>query len=82
MNPLEYHRSFEVNVEATDAVLMLGSLQDVETDFTYDTSRVEAFFVPAGTAVELYATTLHYAPCGVDGGSFLGLKGKNRNINE
>lgn len=28
-----------------------------------DTSKVEAFFCPAGTAVELYATTLHYAPC-------------------
>ena len=31
--------------------------------FTYDTSRVEAFFVPAGTVVEMYGTTLHYAPC-------------------
>ena len=26
--------------------------------------------VPAGTAVELYATTLHYAPCSVGGGYF------------
>ena len=26
-----------------------------------------AFFVPAGTAVEIYATSLHYAPCGVAG---------------
>ena len=25
--------------------------------------NIECFFVPAGTAVELYATTLHYAPC-------------------
>ena len=25
---------------------------------------------PAGTAVELYATTLHYAPCGVDDREF------------
>jgi hypothetical protein len=30
---------------------------------TFDTSKVEAFLCPAGTGVELYATTLHYAPC-------------------
>lgn len=70
LNALEYHRDSEINVAATDAVLMLGLLQDVEADHTYDTSKVEAFLVPAGTAVEVYATTLHYAPCGVDGNGF------------
>lgn len=70
LNALEYHRSSEVNVAATDAILMLGLLQDVEEDFTYDTSKVKAFLVPEGTAVEVYATTLHYAPCGVDGKGF------------
>lgn len=70
LNALEYHRDSEINVAATDAVLMLGCQQDVEEDFTYDTSKVEAFLVPAGTAVEIYATTLHYAPCGVDGKGF------------
>lgn len=70
LNALEYHRDSEINVAATDAVLMLGLLQDVEADYTYDTSRVEAFLVPAGTAVEVYATTLHYAPCSVDGKAF------------
>ena len=70
LNALEYHRSSEINVAATDAVLMLGSQQDITKDFTYDTSKVEAFLVPAGVAVEVYATTLHYAPCGVDGAGF------------
>lgn len=70
LNALEYHRDSEINVAATDAVLMLGLLQDVEEDYTYDTSKVEAFLVPAGTAVEVYATTLHYAPCDVDGKGF------------
>lgn len=63
LNALEYHRDSEINVAATDAVLMLGLLSDVEADHTYDTSKVEAFFLPAGMAVEVYATTLHYAPC-------------------
>ncbi len=70
LNALEYHRDSEINVAATDAILMLGHLWDVEPDHTYDTSKVEAFLVPAGTAVEIYATTLHYAPCGVDGKGF------------
>lgn len=70
LNALEYHRDSEINVAATDAILMLGLLADVEPDFTYDTAKVKAFRVPAGTAVEVFATTLHYAPCGVDGAGF------------
>lgn len=70
LNALEYHRDSEINIAAEDAVLMLGSLQDAKADFTYDTSKVEAFLVPAGTAVEIYATTLHYAPCHVEDGGF------------
>ena len=70
LNALEYHRSSEINVAATDAILMLGCQQNITDDFTYDTAKVEAFLVPAGTAVEVYATTLHYAPCGVDGAGF------------
>lgn len=70
LNALEYHRDSEINVAATDAVLMLGLLTDVEADFTYDTAKVEAFLVPAGTAVEIYATTLHYAPCDPEGRGF------------
>lgn len=70
LNALEYHRSSEINVAATDAILLVGCQADVEDDFTYDTSKVEAFLLPAGKAVELYATTLHYAPCGVAGNGF------------
>ncbi|MCC8138980.1 MAG: DUF4867 family protein [Lachnospiraceae bacterium] len=70
LNALEYHRSSEINVMGTDAILLVGSQQDVTDDFTYDTSLVEAFLVPKGTAVELYATTLHYAPCSVHASGF------------
>lgn len=63
LNALEYHRSSEINIAVTDMILLTGMEQDIGEDHTYDTSLVEAFFVPAGTAVEMYATTLHYAPC-------------------
>lgn len=63
LNAFEYHRCSEINVAAMDAVLILGAQQDITEDFTYDTSKAEAFLLPKGTAVEVYATTLHYAPC-------------------
>lgn len=70
LNAFEYHRSSEINVGGTDAILILGLLQDITEEFTYDTSLAEAFLLPKGTAVEIYATTLHYAPCSVGGGQF------------
>ena len=65
LNAVEYHRDSEVDIAVDDLILILGKQQDIEEDHTYDTSKMEAFLVPAGTAVEVYATTLHYAPCHV-----------------
>ncbi|MEI3412809.1 MAG: DUF4867 family protein [Blautia sp.] len=70
LNALEYHRNSEINIAVTDLILLIGCQQDVEPDHTYDTSKVEAFLVPAGTGIEVYATTLHYAPCHVNEGGF------------
>lgn len=70
LNALEYHRNSEINIAVTDLILLIGCQQDVELDHTYDTSKVEAFLVPAGTGIEVYATTLHYAPCHVNEGGF------------
>ncbi len=70
LNAVEYHRSSEINVAGTDAILLVGQQKDITDDFTYDTSKIEAFLVPKGTAVELYATTLHYAPCSVGDNKF------------
>ena len=70
MDAMEYHNCSEVNVAATDLILFLGRRQDVAADGSYDTAKAEQFLVPAGTVFEMYATTLHYAPCGVDGAQF------------
>lgn len=66
LNALEYHRSSEIDVAAMDMILLLGSQADIDEHYKYNTNQIEAFFVPAGTAVELYATTLHFAPCGLE----------------
>lgn len=70
LNAVEYHRNSEINVAVTDLVLLIGHQQDIEADFTYDTANIEAFLVPAGTGIEVYATTLHYAPCHVNKSGF------------
>lgn len=70
LNALEYHRSSEIDIAADDLILLLGSQQDITDDFTYDTSLVEAFLLPKGVGVELYATTLHYAPCNASDDGF------------
>lgn len=70
LNALEYHRNSELDIAQTDLILLLGMQQDIEEGDFYDTSKVEAFLLPAGTGVELYATTLHYAPCTAQEGGF------------
>lgn len=63
MNGVEYHRSSEVNIALDDVVFLVGDRRDIQDDNSFDSAKMELFFVPAGTAVELYATTLHLAPC-------------------
>ncbi len=70
LNALEYHRSSELDIAAEDLILLLGMQQDITDEYTYETSKVEAFICPKGTGVELYATTLHYAPCSVGDSGF------------
>lgn len=65
LNCLEYHRSSEINIAAGDAVLLLARQEEI-VDGKLDVSHIKAFLLSAGTAVELYATTLHYAPCHTD----------------
>ena len=68
LNALEYHRDSEFNLACTDLILLIGHQQDIDLkDYTYDTAKVEAFLVPKGTPLEVYATTLHYAPVSVEG---------------
>lgn len=65
LNCLEYHRDSEFNLGTEDFILLLAKMEDI-TDGVLDTAKVKAFRAPAGTLVECYATTLHYAPCHTD----------------
>ena len=65
LNCLEYHRDSEFNLGTEDFILLLAKQEEI-VDGVLDTARVKAFKAPAGVLVEVYATTLHYAPCHCD----------------
>ena len=65
LNCLEYHRDSEFNL-GTEAFILLLAKQDEMENGVLDTAKVRAFRVPAGVLIEVYATTLHYAPCHAD----------------
>lgn len=65
---LEYHRTSEIDIAATDMILLLARQPELEA-YRLNTRYVQGFFVPRGTVVEIYATTLHYAPCGAASGA-------------
>ena len=62
LNCLEYHRDSELNCGSSDFVLLVARADDV-ADGVLDTDKVRAFRCPRGVMLEVYATTLHYAPC-------------------
>jgi hypothetical protein len=84
LDAFEYHRSSEINIAATDLVVILGLQKDVDEEYHYDTSKAVAFMIPKGSVIEFYATTLHYAPCSVNGNEFKSIvmlpKGTNESI--
>ncbi|MCD7826768.1 MAG: DUF4867 family protein [Clostridiaceae bacterium] len=67
LNCFEYHRDSEIDIAADDVILLVARQQDI-IDGQIDSSKTEAFLCPKGTGVELYATTLHYAPCSAKNG--------------
>ena len=65
LNCLEYHRDSEFNLGVEDFILLLARQEEIE-DGILDTAKVKAFRCPAGVMIEVFATTLHYAPCHCD----------------
>ena len=69
LNCFEYHKGSEINVTADPVVLILAHLNDISENHL-DTNCAKAFYLPAGTAVELFSTTLHFAPCKLSDSGF------------
>ena len=83
LNATEWHKGSEINIAITPLVLILGHVWDI-ADGKIDSSDFTAFYLPAGTVVEVYETTLHFCPCEVEKSGFgcvVGLlKGTNTDL--
>lgn len=84
-NGFEYHKGSEINIAVTDFMLVLGHTYDIE-DNKYYVGNEKVFFVPKGTAIEMYQTTLHLSPCRVTDEGFKDVvilpKGTNTPLDE
>ena len=69
LNATEWHTSSEINIAITPLLLILGHIWDIK-DGKIDSSDFKAFYLPEGTAVEVYSTSLHFCPCEVEKSGF------------
>ncbi|MQS97636.1 DUF4867 family protein [Companilactobacillus halodurans] len=82
---IEYHQGSETNIMLTDVIMVLGQRSTLDTKGSYSPSEDgQTFFVPAGTVVEFYSSTLHYAPIKVHDSGFsiivILIKGSNEEL--
>ena len=62
----EYHQCSETNIMLDDVVMVLAQRRVLEAKGKIDPNRDAAlFYVPKGSVIELYNSTLHYTPLSV-----------------
>lgn len=71
-NGFEYHKGSEINIAVTDFMLVLGHTWLIRNN-TYRVEDAQVVFVPKGTVIEMYQTTLHLSPCRVCDEGFKGV---------
>ncbi len=69
LNALEYHKCSEVNFTTSGLVLLLALPQDMNGG-AVDSASVKGFYLPKGTAIEVYPKVLHFAPCRISNDGF------------
>lgn len=65
----EWHNCNEINIALTDLVLLLAHRKDIDGE-RLSSKCFKAFFVPRGTVIEVYSSTLHFCPCEADADGF------------
>ncbi len=66
LDALEWHTCSEFNIATRPLVLLLAKRAELEEAgglLRLDSAKVEAFYLAAGEAAEIYADTLHFCPC-------------------
>ena len=81
LNAEEYHKCSEVNLSTTGLVLLLALPEDLR-DRRLHSKDVVGFYLPPGTAVEIYPRVLHFAPCRIQESGFRCLVVLTRGTND
>lgn len=63
-NGFEYHKGSEINIAVSDFMLVLAHTWQIRNN-TIRTEDAQVFYVPQGTVIEMFQTTLHLSPCRV-----------------
>ncbi len=61
-NGFEYHKGSELNIAVNGFMLVLAHTWQIR-DNTITPDDAQVFYVPEGTVIEMYQTTLHLSPC-------------------
>lgn len=69
LNATEWHNCSEINVAVKPLVLLLAHREEIRNG-KIDASDFSAFYLPAGTTVEVYSSTLHFCPCETEADGF------------
>lgn len=82
----EFHQGSEVLLTLSDIILVLGERKQIKNGVFNAEKQAKLFYVPAGSMIELYSTTLHYSPCQVYDIGFktiiILIKGTNKPLEE
>jgi len=62
INGFEYHKGSELNIAIDPFMLCLGHTWDIRSGNKFYEDDIHLFFVPAGTMIEMFETTLHLSP--------------------
>lgn len=80
----EFHQGSEVNLILTDVIMILGKRDQMVNGYFNAQEDAKAFYIPAGSVIEMYGTTLHYSPCKVYESGFkvivILIKGSNESL--
>jgi hypothetical protein len=64
LNSMEFHKSSEINVFLTEAVIMLAPFEALKHG-KLNISDIRIYYVEPYTVLEFYPQTLHFSPCRV-----------------
>ena len=81
LNALEWHTCNEFNIAVRELVLLIAKRSDMDENHRLDASKIKAFYLAPGEAVEIYADTLHFCPCEVTEKGFSCIVGLQRGTN-